>query len=59
MAMAISNLGEQAVSLTGQQIGIMTDSIHTRASIRKVNTERINRELKNGKQISIDIEFSS
>jgi aspartate kinase len=53
MAMAIDNLGEQAVSLTGPQIGIMTDSIHTRASIRKVNTERINKELKKGKIVVV------
>ena len=44
MAMAIDNLKEKAVSLTGSQIGIMTDNAHTRASIRKVKTERI----KNG-----------
>ena len=53
MAMAIDNLGEQAVSLTGPQIGIMTDSIHTRASIRKVKTERINNELQKGKIVVV------
>jgi aspartate kinase len=53
MAMAISNLGEKAVSLTGQQIGIMTDSAHTRASIKRVKTERINKELKDGKIVVV------
>ncbi len=53
MAMAIDNLGEQAVSLTGPQIGIMTDSIHTKASIRKVKTERITDELKKGKIVVV------
>lgn len=53
MAMAIDNLGEQAVSLTGPQIGIMTDSAHTRASIRKVKTERITGELKKGKIVVV------
>ncbi|MBU0533357.1 MAG: aspartate kinase [Candidatus Omnitrophica bacterium] len=48
MAMAIDNLKEKAVSLTGPQIGIMTDSAHTRASIRKVKTERIKKELQKG-----------
>jgi len=53
MAMAIDNLGEQAISLTGPQIGIMTDSIHTKASIRKVKTERITCELKKGKIVVV------
>ncbi|MCK4905300.1 aspartate kinase [bacterium] len=48
MAMAIDNLKEKAISLTGPQIGIMTDSAHTRASIRKVKTERIKKELQKG-----------
>ena len=53
MAMAIDNLGEQAVSLTGHQIGIMTDSLHTRASIRNVKTERIKKELKKNKIVVV------
>lgn len=53
MAMAIDSLGEQAVSLTGPQIGIMTDSIHTRASIRKVKTERIIKELEKNKIVVV------
>ena len=34
MAMAIHELGEQAISFTGVQIGIRTDSTHTKARIR-------------------------
>jgi aspartate kinase len=49
MAMAIQDQGESAVSLTGGQIGIVTDSTHTKARIRKIDTERIRRELDAGK----------
>ncbi len=40
MAMAIHSLGAQAVSLTGAQIGIRTDSTHTKARIKSISTER-------------------
>lgn len=49
MAIAIQNLGEPAVSLTGGQIGIVTDSTYTKARIRKIDTNRIRRELDAGK----------
>jgi aspartate kinase len=41
MAMAIDALGHQAVSLTGAQIGIRTDSSHTKARIISISTERL------------------
>ncbi len=41
MAMAIHSLGYQATSLTGGQIGIKTDSIHTKARIQTISTDRI------------------
>jgi aspartate kinase len=49
MAIAIQDQGEPAVSLTGGQIGIVTDSTHTKARIRKIDTQRIRRELDAGK----------
>ncbi|MCA9218178.1 MAG: aspartate kinase, partial [Planctomycetales bacterium] len=49
MAMAIESLGHKAVSLTGGQIGIRTDSIHTKARIRSISTERMERHLDEGK----------
>src|SRR5580704_9951108 len=49
MAIAIQDQGEPAVSLTGGQIGIVTDSTHTKARIRKIDTQRIRRELEAGK----------
>jgi len=45
MAMAVREFGEEAVSLTGTQIGIVTDSSYTRARIQAVLTERIRGEL--------------
>jgi len=41
LAMAIHALGAKAVSLTGGQIGIRTDSSHTRARIQSISTERM------------------
>ncbi len=49
MAMAIHSLGHQAISLTGAQIGIITDSIHTKARIRSISTDRIRKALDEGK----------
>jgi len=49
MAMAIHSLGHEAISLTGAQIGIVTDSTHTKARIRSISTERIRQALDEGK----------
>ena len=48
MAMAIHSLGHQAVSLTGSQIGIRTDSTHTKARITSISTERVQQLLDSG-----------
>lgn len=48
MAMAVHDLGAQAVSLTGGQIGIKTDSYHTKARIQSISTERIRKLLDEG-----------
>jgi aspartate kinase len=48
VAMAIQKLGEPAVSLTGGQIGVITDSSFTKARIRKISTDRIRRCLRGG-----------
>lgn len=45
VAMAIHEAGHEAISMTGAQIGMMTDSRHTEARIRSINTERIRRQL--------------
>lgn len=49
MAMAIHSLGAEAVSLTGAQIGIRTDSTHTKARIQSISTERMKKLLDDGK----------
>jgi aspartate kinase len=49
MAMAIHSLGAEAVSLTGGQIGIRTDSSHTKARIQSISTERMKKFLDAGK----------
>lgn len=48
MAMAVHELGEEAISLTGGQIGVLTDSSHTKARIRRISTERMRRALDEG-----------
>lgn len=48
-AMAAQTLGESAISLTGAQIGVRTDSSHTKARIREISTERMRRELDAGR----------
>ncbi len=49
MAMAIHSLGHEAISLTGAQIGIITDSSHTKARIHSISTDRIHKYLDQGK----------
>jgi aspartate kinase len=49
MAMAIHSLGYEAVSLTGAQIGIRTDSTHTKARIQSISTDRMRKLLDDGK----------
>lgn len=53
MAMAIGALGCPAVSLTGGQAGIHTDSIHGNARILRVDTSRILRELGAGNVVVV------
>ena len=44
-AMAIERMGYQAISLTGWQAGMLTDSVYSAARIKRVRTERIQKEL--------------
>ncbi len=48
MAMAIHSLGHKAISFTGGQLGIRTDSMHTKARIRSISTDRIRAALEEG-----------
>ena len=47
-AMAIQSLGHKAVSLTGAQIGIRTDSTHTKARIKSISTDHVKKLLADG-----------
>jgi aspartate kinase len=49
MAMAIHSLGHQAISMTGAQMGIVTDRTHTKARIRSIAADRIREALDEGK----------
>src|SRR5947208_456679 len=53
MAMAIQALGEPAISFTGAQIGIVTDSFHTKARIKNISTERLVQALDDGKIVIV------
>jgi len=48
MAMALKSEGHPAVSLTGMQAGIQTDSSHSKARIMRIDPQRIVGELKKG-----------
>lgn len=40
-AMAIQSMGYKSVSFTGRQVGIITDSTHTKAMIERISAERL------------------
>jgi aspartate kinase len=52
-AMAIHDLGYEAISLTGAQAGILTDSTHTKARILDVRADRIIGSLNAGKIVLV------
>ena len=52
-AMAIERMGYQAVSLTGWQAGMLTDSAYSAARIKRVRTERIQKELDKKKIVLV------
>jgi aspartate kinase len=52
-AMAINDLGHRAISLTGSQAGIVTDTSHTRARIIDVRANRIREALDDEKIVLV------
>jgi aspartate kinase len=52
-AMAVHDLGHEAVSFTGSQAGIVTDSSHTKAKIVEVRAERIHDALMEDKIVLV------
>ncbi len=53
MAMAIQALGGQAISFTGAQVGIVTDSTHTKARIKSISTARMRQALNQGQIVIV------
>ncbi|MEE9191365.1 MAG: aspartate kinase [Candidatus Aerophobetes bacterium] len=45
LSMSLNSLGAEAVAFTGLQGGIITDDVHTKARIRKIETDRIVEEI--------------
>ena len=52
-AMAIHDLGSEAISLSGSQAGIVTDTSHTKARIVEVRGDRIREALDAGKIVLV------
>ena len=53
LAMAVQRQGREAISLTGAQVGIITDSFHTKARIMDIGGGRIRKALKKGKIVIV------
>ncbi len=53
LAMALHSLGVPAVSMTGPQVGIVTESAHGRARILEVRTERLRKRLEDGQVVVV------
>jgi aspartate kinase len=53
MAMALHDLGHEAVSYTGSQAGILTDAAHTKARIVEIRADRIRDSLTQGRIVLV------
>ncbi|HEY9877502.1 MAG TPA: aspartate kinase [Leptolyngbyaceae cyanobacterium] len=53
LSMALHQLGQDAISLTGAQVGIVTEAEHTRARILEIAPHRIERHLEEGKVVVV------
>ncbi|MBD2365432.1 aspartate kinase [Anabaena minutissima FACHB-250] len=53
LSMALQELGQPAISMTGAQVGIVTEAEHTRARILQIETERVMRHLNDGKVVVV------
>ena len=52
-AMCIESMGFQAISLTGWQAGMLTNSVYSNARIKRIRTERIQKELDKKKIVLV------
>ncbi len=53
LSILLNRMGYPAISLTGWQAGIKTNSVHKSAKIEQIYPERIKQELKNGKIVVV------
>ena len=53
LAMAIQAKGYDAVSLNGMQVGIITESVHQKARIIDIHTDKLKKNLEEGKIIVV------
>ncbi len=53
LAMALRHMGYEAISLSGAQAGIKTDTTYSRARILGIDPERVVRELETGKIVIV------
>jgi aspartate kinase len=53
LSMALQAAGQPAISMTGAQVGILTEAAHTRARILKISPDRIERHLNQGEVVVV------
>jgi aspartate kinase len=53
VSMALQELGQPAISLTGAQVGIVTEAEHTRARILSIATDRMEQQLQAGRVVVV------
>ena len=53
LTMALQARGIPAISMTGRQIGLQTDSVHTRARIKQIDAKRAQKALKENNVIVV------
>lgn len=53
LAMALHKVGVAATSYTGAQVGIQTDSAHTKARIQRIETDEIRDDLDDGQVVVV------
>ncbi|WP_445638386.1 aspartate kinase [Nostoc sp. DSM 114161] len=53
LSMALQELGQPAISMTGAQVGIVTEAEHSRARILHIETSRLTRHIKAGKVVVV------
>lgn len=53
LSMALQEIGQPAISLTGAQVGIVTEAQYSKARILEIKTDRINRHLEQGQVVVV------